>query len=178
MGTQIEFIETPLQDVIAFLKDYHKIEIQIDRKALDDVGIGTDTPITRDLRGASLRTALRLMLRDLDLTYTSMDGVLLITTPEVVKRMPVTRIYPVGNLVGTSPAASSDKSWLTTAILHLRPQGEIPPDAITQAQVGGQPVLIISGAYTVHEDIECFLRDLRRVADLPKDAPQVSGQPK
>lgn len=177
-ASQGEFVETPLQDVIDFFKEYHGIEMQIDRRALDDVGIGSDVPVTKDLRGVSLRTALRLILRDLDLTYTSMDGVLLITTPEVVKRMPVTRIYPVGNLVGTSPPASSDKSWLATAILHLRPEGEIRPDAIIQAQVGGQPVLIISGAYTVHEDIECFLRELRRVADPPKDARQAGGQPK
>jgi len=34
----LEFIETPLQDVIDFLKETHKIEIQIDRRALDDVG--------------------------------------------------------------------------------------------------------------------------------------------
>jgi RNA polymerase sigma factor (sigma-70 family) len=177
-STQLEFVETPLQDVFEFLKDYHGIEIQIDRKALDDVGIGSDTPVTRNLNGISLRTGLRLILRDLDLTYTTMDEVLLITTPEAVAKIPVTRSYPVGDLVGTSPTASGDKSWLATAILHLRPQGEIAADAITQAQVGGQPVLIFSGAYTVHEDIERLLSDLRRVADKPKEAPQAGGRPK
>jgi RNA polymerase sigma factor (sigma-70 family) len=177
-STQLEFVETPLQDVFEFLKDYHGIEIQIDRKALDDVGIGSDTPVTRNLNGISLRTALRLILRDLDLTYTTMDEVLLITTPEMVKRMPMTRSYPVGDLVGTTPAASGDKSWLTAAILHLRPQGEIAADAITQAQVGGQPVLIFSGAYTVHEDIERLLSELRRVGTTPKDTPHAGMQPK
>ncbi len=74
----MEFIETPLQDVIDFLKDFHQIEIQIDQKSLDDVGIGTDTPITRNLKGITLRSALRLLLRDLDLTYLIRDEVLLI----------------------------------------------------------------------------------------------------
>ena len=64
--TQLEFVETPLTDVIDYLKDYHKIEIQLDKKALDDVGIGTDTPVTINLKGISLRSALRLMLQGIE----------------------------------------------------------------------------------------------------------------
>jgi ferric-dicitrate binding protein FerR (iron transport regulator)/tetratricopeptide (TPR) repeat protein len=80
--THLEFVEAPLQDVIDYLKDLHGIEIQVDKKALDDVGIANDTPITKQLKGISLRSALRLILRDLDLTYVIQDEVLLITTPE------------------------------------------------------------------------------------------------
>ena len=67
-ATALEFIETPLQDVIDYLKDRHGIEIQLDCRALDDVGVPSDTPITKALRGVSLRSGLRLMLADLDLT--------------------------------------------------------------------------------------------------------------
>ena len=80
--TQVDFVETPLQDVIDYLKDYHRIEIQIDTKALNDVGIDPTTPITKNLKGISLRSALKLMLRELELTYVIQDEVLLITTPE------------------------------------------------------------------------------------------------
>lgn len=166
--TQLEFIETPLQDVIDFFKDFHQIEIQIDQRALDDVGIGTDTPITRNLKGISLRTALRLLLRDLDLTYTTVDGVLLITTPPEAKRMPITRVYPVGDLLGPSSTASSGENWLSEAIVHLFPKDEIQPESITLAQVNEQPVLIVSETYTVHEEIERLLTDLRRIATTPR----------
>jgi hypothetical protein len=97
--TQLEFIETPLQDVVDFLKDFHGIEIQMDKKALDDVGIASDTPITRNLKGISLRSALRLLLRDLDLTYVIQDEVLLITTPEEAETRLSTKVYPVADLV-------------------------------------------------------------------------------
>ena len=50
-NTNFEFIETPLRDVVEYLKDLHEIEIQVDQKALDDWGIGTETPITRNLKG-------------------------------------------------------------------------------------------------------------------------------
>ncbi|MCG2684963.1 MAG: hypothetical protein L6306_15270 [Planctomycetales bacterium] len=97
--TQLEFIETPLQDVIDYLKDMHKIEIQIDTRALGDVGIGTDTPVTKNLKGVSLRSALRLMLRELGLTYMIQDEVLLITTPEEAETRLSTKVYPVADLV-------------------------------------------------------------------------------
>jgi len=97
--TQLEFIETQLQDVVDFLKEYHNIEIQIDTRALEQVGIPTDTPITKNLKGVSLRSALRLMLRELDLTYVIEDEVLLITTPEEAEQKLTTKVYPVADLV-------------------------------------------------------------------------------
>ncbi|NLZ00078.1 MAG: hypothetical protein GXY25_06025, partial [Pirellulaceae bacterium] len=97
--TTLDFIETPLGDVVEYWKDLHKIEIQVDQKALDDVGLGTDTPISRTLDGISLRSALRLVLRDLDLTYVIRDEVLMITTPEEAELELSTKVYPVADLV-------------------------------------------------------------------------------
>ena len=75
--TQIEFVETPLQDVIDYLKDYHHIEIQIDTKAFNDAGVDPSTTISKNLKGISLRSALNSMLRELELTYVIQDEVLL-----------------------------------------------------------------------------------------------------
>ena len=97
--TEVVFVEAPLQEVIDYLKDRHKIEIQIDNKALQDVGIGTDTPVTVDLKGISLRSALRLMLKELSLTYIIKDEVLQITTPEEADNQLSTKVYPVADLV-------------------------------------------------------------------------------
>jgi len=55
--------------------------------------------VTRNLSGVSLRSALRLMLKDLDLTYVIRDEVLLITTPEEANAKLVTKVYPVADLV-------------------------------------------------------------------------------
>jgi len=97
--TAVEFVETPLSDVVEFLRDKHKIEIQIDTKALEDVGIGTDTAITRHLKDITLKSALRLILRDLDLKYVVFDEVLLITTPEEAVGHLCTRFYGVSDLI-------------------------------------------------------------------------------
>ena len=69
--TELDFVDTPLTDVITYLEDYHKINIAIDHKALEDAGIGTDTQITRTLKDVTLRSGVetdaegfRLELRD------------------------------------------------------------------------------------------------------------------
>lgn len=98
----LEFIETPLSEVVDWLKEQHKIPIEFDRKAMADVGIGTDTPVTRNLRDVSLAAILRRMLKDLDLTFVIRDDVLLLTTPEEMGAKLSTRVYPVFDLVAES----------------------------------------------------------------------------
>lgn len=80
--TTLDAVECPLQDVVDQLKDQHGIEIQLDKRNLENVGIPTDTPITRKFDGITLRSALRLILRDLKLAYVVQDEVLLITTED------------------------------------------------------------------------------------------------
>ena len=50
----MEFVETTLADAVSYLKDCHGIEIQLDARALEDAGAGSDTPIMRELKGVSL----------------------------------------------------------------------------------------------------------------------------
>ena len=83
--TQLEFVDTPLTDVIDYLKDYHQIEIQLDKKAMEEASIALDTPVKKNLKGISLKSALRLMLGELGLTYIIQDEVLLITTKEAAE---------------------------------------------------------------------------------------------
>jgi hypothetical protein len=97
--TRLEFIETPLTDVVTFLKELHDIPIEIERKALDAVGVGSDVWVTRNLKGISLASALRLMLNDLDLTYVIEDEVLLITTRERAEASAQVRVYNVAPLL-------------------------------------------------------------------------------
>jgi len=97
--TKIQFIDTPLEEVVGYLKQLHGIEIQIDTRALEDVGLSTDTPITRNIEGISLRSALRLMLKEVDLTYIVANEVLMITTPEEAEADLITKVYPVADLV-------------------------------------------------------------------------------
>lgn len=97
--TELEFVDQPLSDVVDYLKERHDIEIQLDTKALTDEGIGSDTPVTRNIKGITLRSALRLMLGEMDLTYVIRNEVLMITTKTEAENMLSTKVYPVADLV-------------------------------------------------------------------------------
>ena len=91
--TKLEFVGTSLAAVVDYLKDLHGIEIQIDHWGLARAGLGPDTPVTQNLKNISLRSAMRLMLGQMGLTYVVRDEVLLITTRERADTMLQTRIY-------------------------------------------------------------------------------------
>lgn len=80
-ASRFEFNETPLRDVIAKIRDAHSIPVELDQKALADAGFDLDTPITQCLSGISLRSALRLLLDNIGLTYLVKNEVLLSREP-------------------------------------------------------------------------------------------------
>ena len=53
-STQIDFIETPLSDAIAYLSDFHSLQIVIDAKELEEAGVATNAPVTCRLKDISL----------------------------------------------------------------------------------------------------------------------------
>lgn len=97
--TSFDFVDQPWTDVVEFLSQHHKLPIQLDSRALSANGVGSDTPITDRFNGISLRSALRLMLDQADLTYVVRNEVLLITTRTEAENMLECRIYPVRDLV-------------------------------------------------------------------------------
>ena len=99
--TDLEFVETPLKDAIEFLAEKHEIPIVLSTKKLEEAGVNIDTPITKRLKGITLRSALRLMLGELELTYMIKDEVMQVTTPEDAQSPEnmLTKVYNVGDLV-------------------------------------------------------------------------------
>ena len=97
--TEMEFIETPLKDVVEALKIRHGIEITLDAKAITDAGGAIDMPITASLKGITLKSALRLVLQEHELNYLIDHEVLQITSDAKAKEHVVTKVYPVADLV-------------------------------------------------------------------------------
>jgi hypothetical protein len=160
--TTFEFSETPLKDIVAFLKKLHDINIEFDRKALDDVQINPDeTLITRQLKGVSLRSALNLVLEQLDLTYVIENEVLLVTTPDRVRARAVPEIFDISAL-GLKP---DDRDALSKAVeMLLTPTGDAPPATKPICLVGNK--LLVRASET----------ERQRIADLlmrPKDGKEV-----
>ncbi len=103
---KISFLETRLHEVLAHLQKTSGVNILLDRKALSDVGVDANVSITRELTKMSLRSALELILKDVELTYILGDESILITAGEGCPGL-VTRLYDVKDLV-TVPASTVD----------------------------------------------------------------------
>lgn len=151
--TEFEYVETPLTDVIADLENKHGIEIELDTKALEDAGVSSDIPITKNLKGITLRSALRLLLGGLDLTFVIKDDVLLITTPEAANSMVELRVYDVERLLG----ADHDTDKLAKAAFDAL---QVPKDSMRV--VAYKHLIIVNGAIPLHERMNDLLAMLEK----------------
>jgi hypothetical protein len=165
-----DFVETPLEDVIAYLKDFTDAHVEPDRIALDDEGIGLDCSMTFLHKGIKLRSALTLMLERQGLTWLVKDEVLLITTPDRAGRMPLTEVYGVSDLVAAVDAqgrAFNDFDALIRTITRT-----IAPKtwdstggraAIVPFEAPGIAAIVVAHRREAHEAIGQLLGDLRRL---------------
>jgi len=156
--TTMDFTTTPLRDAIDYLRDLHGIPIQWDTKALEEAGMGSDTPMTYTQNGVKLKSGLRLLLRPRSLTYVIKDEVLLITTEDAADHELITRTYPVGDL-----AEQKEYDTLVKAIQEsVRPNGWKEgggPGSIVV--VPSAKSLVISQPRVVHDEVLTLLRALR-----------------
>ena len=150
--------------IVKYLKDSD------DAKALGDVGIGTNTPVTKNIKGVTLRTALQLILRELGLTYVVKDEMLLVTTPEEAESELTTVVYPVTDLVTFRD--KSGERWTDSDSLiqsHPRPN---PRRGITSAarvnlhQTVNNAEVWSFQTQEVHHEIAKLLENLRRVGQM------------
>lgn len=94
----LDLEKQPLSEAVSFLQNATGLNVVLDPKAMLETGINENTPVSMRLKDVKLKTALKLMLAPLGLTYQSDDEVLVITSPQVSSRV-VQRSYLVGDLV-------------------------------------------------------------------------------
>ena len=157
---KVDFVEIPVQDVVGQLKDVHKLPVVVDLRALEEIGLSSEEPISFSSEKISLRNFFDLTLRELDLTYTIQGETLVITTVEAAEQVQVSRIYW---LEGTGLADTDFDSLIETI------QTSIVPD--TWEALGGpstivplrstRPGIVVRTTYTIHRSIERLLEAMR-----------------
>ena len=174
----LEFVETPLGDVVDYLKDCLQIRIALHQKALSDVGVATDTPITRNLLNISARSALNLILDDLDLTWVISNEVLLITTLDEAGSMLENVVYGVHDLVAARdekgvPVNDFDQliDVITSTVAPTTWDQVGGAGSIAPFEGNGITALSISQTQRVHEQIAELLADLRKASHAKPGEP-------
>jgi hypothetical protein len=166
----VDWKGVPLQDVISRLADESDITIVLTKK-IEDAGVKPDQRVTLKANKLPLRTCLRLILSDLNLTYFIKDEGIKITTIEDAQAPDYLtfRLYPVKDLVASKNQAKAPAPEFNFDPL-IRLIQEIEPDSWQDVGGPGMVIgfdngacLLISQRPDVHETIGKLIITIRRV---------------
>ncbi len=122
---------------------------------------GVDTPLTATHKDTAVQDVLTMALKDLDLTYTVTDDVLLVTWPDFESYHLTWAIYPVGDLVTAGRSAEALIQMLTTTVAPQSWEAVGGPGAVRGIR-GVTQALVITQSCDVHRQIAALLAQLRR----------------
>ena len=151
------FYQLGVKKVLAHIESQTNLKFAIDEKALDDIGLGTDSPITIDVTGVSVDSGLALILRPLDLTWTVKKGGVRITTPEAAEAGLELRSYRAHGL-----APGGDVSILVNVITST-----VAP--ATWSSVGGPGSIrrgAIAGEIQISQTSQIHVRIAKLIGEL------------
>ncbi len=165
----MEYIETPLNEVLSILHEDYDIPIEIDQVALDAIAISSETEISVNLRYVTLRSALELILAQIeDITFTFKNEVLLITSRDAAAENLSTRIYCVNDIdsyhpLKRLPESEADYSPLIHVITRC-----VHRDSWSEFDTGEgeiyaieSGILVIVQTPRVHREIQNLLASIR-----------------
>jgi hypothetical protein len=160
--TEVEYLDTPLGDVVEDLKLRHGIPIQLDVGALSADGKGSDLPITKSLKNLPLASVLNLVLGSHGLDWTVHDEVLLITTRSGVANYQETKVYSIAEL---AVRPGFEYHFLIDVIERMISPSEWSDAGGLGGQIKEMPahrMLIVATTYRRHREVRALLELLKR----------------
>ncbi len=104
----VKYANRPLGEVLNELSTVTGVPVVVDDRALSAVRVTTETPVTLQLQnGIKLKSALNLILNNLELTYVIENDVLSITSMEAKRSKVYPKTYRVTDLVTPIPNFTS-----------------------------------------------------------------------
>ena len=103
--------DAPFSEVIKAIATSTGLNILLDKNALQETMIDSNTPVSIDGRGISARSALRKILQDHGLTFIIKDESIQVVTLVQARTMLVTRVYYMGDLVKNNGPFGGAVTW-------------------------------------------------------------------
>jgi hypothetical protein len=163
----LHFEVAPLRDVLEYVRKAAGFNLVIDLPSLEDEGVSEKTPVTIEVHGIRIESALRLMLDPLHLGWQIRDEAVVITSQQALKGPPVTVSYRVADLLREDEKVDEGLERLRTLV-------EESVAAESWSEVGGPGVvrehsttlsLVVRQTPDVHEEIVDLLDQLRSLRD-------------
>jgi hypothetical protein len=184
LRTPLEFDQSPLNTITGIIEDEYDIPIVFDTAALDAVAVSPDVEVSININNVTLRSALELMLSNVeDLTYIIDDEVLLITTEDEAATRLQVRVYRVDDLVcvtaGDGPRALDEDRFqsLQDIIVSTVEHDSWEENGTGEGEILGFPpgMFVVSQTQRVHDQIAEVLAEVRVVkAEIDATSPPVA----
>jgi hypothetical protein len=125
----IDCVDKPLHELVSDLSRRMGVSIVLAKEALNDAAISLDTPVTAQISGVSYRSLLRLVLKELKLTWTFHSEVILITTPRRRSRCWRPGSIPCWTRGGNRPTPDSHARGARLRHAHRDDHTTVEPDS-------------------------------------------------
>lgn len=157
------FVETPLNDAVRVMSEDLNFPILIDVFSLEGEGLSSDVPVDLSINSISFRSALRLLLREMNLTYQFKEEVLQITTQTAAEDNLRNRLY---FLEGTGLPRGGNLGTIEMIVASIQPEiweqlGGVSTISSVNHSHEGRPALLVSTTDDVHKEIEELMQALR-----------------
>lgn len=181
------FEEEPLSNVVQYFSERLKIPVLLENRALEDLAINRDEPITSEINGIQFGDAMGIVLESVGLVYDFQDEFVLITSPEEAEGDIVSNVYNVSKLVNPSEMLNEHEVTKEIDSVIELVQSTISPDS--WEEVGGEGsvqglarhgVIVCANTNHVQQQVSILLSALELAAKTPNAAPadEVASQPK
>ncbi|MBT4694869.1 MAG: hypothetical protein HOB73_16155 [Planctomycetaceae bacterium] len=87
------FIDTPLSEILESLGSKLDVQFYIDERALLEVGMDRNSPVSLDLKDVKAELAFEMMMKQIGLVYFVYHDLIRVTTPEAAENDLVLRVY-------------------------------------------------------------------------------------
>ncbi len=143
---QVDFLETPLSEIFAFLGETAKIQIYVNRRALTEESLALDAPVTMALKDVRVDTVLDLALEQVSdqLAYLERDGVLIISTVTALEGATEVQVYNCRDLLAlTTPQPGMmmgmEGGMMGGGMPGMTPGGGLPPGSSEEGSGASSP---------------------------------------
>jgi len=167
------FVDTPLKDVIDYLKDSVQIEIVFDDLGLKEAGIDPDTRITCNIHGRRFETVLNRVVNSAKAKWTIHDDDLFVTSPAKLEddEFLESRLYDVADLVvfqdqdGKKFDDFAPLSDVITNIIDTKSWVDNGGSGtISGVWLGTAKFLVVTNRYDIQKKIPALLAEIRTIA--------------
>ncbi|MFO0904889.1 MAG: PEGA domain-containing protein [Pirellulales bacterium] len=156
--TSVDFVGSPLKDVVEFLAISSQMPILLDARGLENTGATGDSPVTLRQKETTVHRVLATLESSLSTSYTVKHEVLLLGAPD--EENWTVALYPVGDLV--KKGRSLDHLMrITSRTVRSETWVDEGGEGVIRGVDGPQKSLVVRQTAATHRELQLFLDRLR-----------------